>query len=155
MTKRQNKVEVAVQYWTNLIKPHLQTEAKSLIDNLESRGIKNVKYLENEKRKVLENIDNKLKYFRIDLSEHIILNMPHWKFDLIQLSCVGTPIGALRLAMERAQIDPSYLNGKIIDMEITNQHIVVYNRKENKRVILFGNKDYEEKKGYNKHELEK
>ena len=141
MTKRQSKVEVAVQYWADLIKPHLQTEAKSLINNLEQRGIKNVKYLENEKQKILENICNKLKDFRIDLSEHIILNMPHWKFDLVQLSCVGTPVGYLRLALEHAQIDPSYLDGKIIDMEITKDKVVVYNRKENSTTKLFENKN--------------
>ena len=48
--------------------------------------------------------------------------------------------------MKHSNINPSCLDGKIIEMEITASDVVVYNRKENTQIKLFNEKSFDMQK---------
>ena len=124
MSKKYDKIRAAINFWVDLIKPEMQKELDAMPDG-------------RRKTEKIKEFENNIKNFRGNLGEFIDLNMPQWKFDFFQLTCVGTPLFHLRAAMENAKIDPSYLNGKLIDMEITNKNVIVYNRKANTKKVLY------------------
>lgn len=130
MNRKYKTVNAVIDFWIGLIKPEMQKE----LDLIESERMRN--------RKQVEFSEN-LKTFRINLAEHVLLCMPVRRYDLLQLNCVGTPMGYLRAIMKQSNIKPEYLDGKIIDMEITSSDVVVYNRKENKTIKLYDSKKQE------------
>lgn len=130
MYKKYKAVNIVVDFWVNLIKPEMQKEL-DLIDNEKKLKRKQIEFSEN------------IKTFRVNLAEHVLFLMPVRRYDLLQLSCVGEPMGYLREIMKQANIKPQYLSGKIIEMEITSSDVVVYNRKENKTIKLYDSKNQE------------
>ena len=133
MNKKYKTVNAVIEFWVGLIKNEMQKEL-DLITNEKAL-----------KRKQIEFSDN-LRNFRINLAEHVLFLMPVRKYDLLQLNCIGTPNGYLRAIMKHSNINPSCLDGKIIEMEITASDVVVYNRKENTQIKLFNEKSFDMQK---------
>lgn len=126
MNQKFEIIKSATEYWTNLVSKEIEKfKHENQIDLMPNFIQK--KY----------NFAVKLDDFKDFLFEYIVLNYPKLpRQPMIQLSCIGEPVGVLRTLMQKAQLEPSLLSGKIIEMEIDHKYAKVWNRKENTSLDL-------------------
>ncbi len=126
MAKKIEIINAAVEYWSNLISMQIEKFKRDNQIDVMPRFVQR-KY----------NFEIKLDDFKELLTDYLYEEFPKTaRSPMIQLTCIGTPSGALREMMREADLDPHLLSGKIIEMEINHKYAKVWDRKLNNETDL-------------------
>ena len=137
MAKRIEIINAAVEYWFNLISMQIEKFKHDNQIDVMPRFVQR-KY----------NFEVKLDDFKELLTEYLYEEFPKTaRSPMIQLTCIGAPSGALRAIMQKSDLDPHLLSGKIIEMEINHKYAKVWDRKLNNEIDL-AQKNLNNKQGF-------
>ncbi|MCI5797204.1 MAG: hypothetical protein MR024_01055 [Firmicutes bacterium] len=126
MSQKYIVIQAAVEFWTNLISQEIDRfKHENKIDVMPN-------YIQRK-----YNFPVKLDNFREDLSTYLYEEYPKTvRSEIVLLTCIGAPSGALRQLIKGADLDPHLLSGKIIEMEIAHSYAKVCDRKANTEIDL-------------------